>query len=184
MMSQYKLCITALQYRNQLMFLYLHWRDVKEDRRTVTHVLCVLTELNMEYNPSDHPRASTIFLSKSQNDGERLRSTQCDRFITLKIDTFGPVRQACFTQNTVDIVFTHDPNFFHGQIQTDANKSSDLRAVYLWCLIKFATALRAVTEEILTQYKLCDAELDGKKKKMHLINAFSCKIESVASCRC
>ncbi|XP_071389254.1 cyclin-Y-like isoform X5 [Centroberyx affinis] len=25
-------------------------------------------ELNMEYNPSDHPRASTIFLSKSQND--------------------------------------------------------------------------------------------------------------------
>lgn len=26
----------------------------------------------MEYNPSDHPRASTIFLSKSQNDGEWL----------------------------------------------------------------------------------------------------------------
>ncbi|XP_020319096.1 cyclin-Y isoform X1 [Oncorhynchus kisutch] len=25
-------------------------------------------ELNMEYNPSDHPRASTIFLSKSQTD--------------------------------------------------------------------------------------------------------------------
>uniref|UniRef100_A0A8C3AKW7 Cyclin Y n=1 Tax=Cyclopterus lumpus TaxID=8103 RepID=A0A8C3AKW7_CYCLU len=25
-------------------------------------------ELNMEYNPSDHPRASTIFLSKSQHD--------------------------------------------------------------------------------------------------------------------
>ncbi|XP_028987200.1 cyclin-Y-like isoform X1 [Betta splendens] len=25
-------------------------------------------ELNMEYNPSDHPRASTMFLSKSQND--------------------------------------------------------------------------------------------------------------------
>lgn len=30
----------------------------------------VLSELNMEYNPSDHPRASTIFLSKSQTDGE------------------------------------------------------------------------------------------------------------------
>lgn len=29
------------------------------------------SELNMEYNPSDHPRASTIFLSKSQTDGER-----------------------------------------------------------------------------------------------------------------
>uniref|UniRef100_A0A3B4WIY0 Cyclin Y n=1 Tax=Seriola lalandi dorsalis TaxID=1841481 RepID=A0A3B4WIY0_SERLL len=28
-------------------------------------------ELNMEYNPSDHPRASTIFLSKSQNDGKK-----------------------------------------------------------------------------------------------------------------
>ncbi|XP_019901170.1 cyclin-Y isoform X1 [Esox lucius] len=27
-------------------------------------------ELNMEYNPSDHPRASTIFLSKSQTDVE------------------------------------------------------------------------------------------------------------------
>ncbi|TKS79407.1 Cyclin-Y [Collichthys lucidus] len=25
-------------------------------------------EMNMHYNPSDHPRASTIFLSKSQND--------------------------------------------------------------------------------------------------------------------
>lgn len=33
-------------------------------------VVCVLSELNMEYNPSDHPRASTIFLSKSQTDGE------------------------------------------------------------------------------------------------------------------
>lgn len=32
--------------------------------------VCVLSELNMEYNPSDHPRASTIFLSKSQTDGE------------------------------------------------------------------------------------------------------------------
>lgn len=31
--------------------------------------LCSL-DLPMEYNPSDHPRASTIFLSKSQTDGE------------------------------------------------------------------------------------------------------------------
>uniref|UniRef100_A0A3Q1JNH3 Cyclin-like domain-containing protein n=1 Tax=Anabas testudineus TaxID=64144 RepID=A0A3Q1JNH3_ANATE len=29
-----------------------------------------LDDLPMEYNPSDHPRASTIFLSKSQTDGE------------------------------------------------------------------------------------------------------------------
>lgn len=37
---------------------------------TYCTLLCVLTELNMAHNPSDHPRASTIFLSKSQNDGE------------------------------------------------------------------------------------------------------------------
>lgn len=30
----------------------------------------MLSDLPMEYNPSDHPRASTIFLSKSQTDGE------------------------------------------------------------------------------------------------------------------
>ena len=29
-------------------------------------------DLNMEFNPSDHPRASTIFLSKSQTDGRLL----------------------------------------------------------------------------------------------------------------
>uniref|UniRef100_A0A2K5TS76 Cyclin Y n=6 Tax=Cercopithecidae TaxID=9527 RepID=A0A2K5TS76_MACFA len=29
-------------------------------------------DLNMEFNPSDHPRASTIFLSKSQTDGRSL----------------------------------------------------------------------------------------------------------------
>lgn len=62
------------------MLLYLRWRNIKEDCTSVSLiiisqsdsycVLCVLTELNMEYNPSDHPRASTIFLSKSQNDGE------------------------------------------------------------------------------------------------------------------
>lgn len=30
----------------------------------------VIPDLPMEYNPSDHPRASTIFLSKSQTDGK------------------------------------------------------------------------------------------------------------------
>ncbi|XP_041099768.1 cyclin-Y-like isoform X1 [Polyodon spathula] len=30
-----------------------------------------LDDVNMEHNPSDHPRASTIFLSKSQTDGRR-----------------------------------------------------------------------------------------------------------------
>uniref|UniRef100_A0A8C0JIE9 Cyclin Y n=1 Tax=Canis lupus dingo TaxID=286419 RepID=A0A8C0JIE9_CANLU len=31
-----------------------------------------IDDLNMEFNPSDHPRASTIFLSKSQTDGRLL----------------------------------------------------------------------------------------------------------------
>lgn len=29
-----------------------------------------LSDLPIEHNPSDHPRASTIFLSKSQTDGK------------------------------------------------------------------------------------------------------------------
>uniref|UniRef100_A0A672JR58 Cyclin-Y-like n=1 Tax=Salarias fasciatus TaxID=181472 RepID=A0A672JR58_SALFA len=32
-------------------------------------------ELNMDFNPSDHPRASTIFLSKSQNDVREKRKS-------------------------------------------------------------------------------------------------------------
>ncbi|NXC18812.1 CCNY protein, partial [Corythaeola cristata] len=32
-------------------------------------------DLNMEFNPSDHPRASTIFLSKSQTDGREKRKS-------------------------------------------------------------------------------------------------------------
>lgn len=34
--------------------------------------LSFFKDLNMEFNPSDHPRASTIFLSKSQTDGRLL----------------------------------------------------------------------------------------------------------------
>lgn len=34
--------------------------------------VCFFPDLNMEFNPSDHPRASTIFLSKSQTDGRLL----------------------------------------------------------------------------------------------------------------
>uniref|UniRef100_A0A8C1Z280 Cyclin Y n=1 Tax=Cyprinus carpio TaxID=7962 RepID=A0A8C1Z280_CYPCA len=34
-----------------------------------------IDELNMEYNPSDHPRASTIFLSKSQTDVREKRKS-------------------------------------------------------------------------------------------------------------
>ena len=35
-------------------------------------LVCFFLDLNMEFNPSDHPRASTIFLSKSQTDGRLL----------------------------------------------------------------------------------------------------------------
>lgn len=38
-------------------------------------------DLPMEYNPSDHPRASTIFLSKSQTDGEFCSIFCIDNFI-------------------------------------------------------------------------------------------------------
>lgn len=45
----------------------------RSTRLTPPVVLCVfVTELNADFNPSDHPRASTIFLSKSQNHGELL----------------------------------------------------------------------------------------------------------------
>lgn len=51
--------------------------DLSADRpasRLVSHFVfsMFLTELNADFNPSDHPRASTIFLSKSQNHGELL----------------------------------------------------------------------------------------------------------------
>lgn len=38
--------------------------------------LSFFPDLNMEFNPSDHPRASTIFLSKSQTDGRLLNLLQ------------------------------------------------------------------------------------------------------------
>uniref|UniRef100_A0A3Q4EBW6 Cyclin Y n=1 Tax=Mus musculus TaxID=10090 RepID=A0A3Q4EBW6_MOUSE len=34
-----------------------------------------IDDLNMEFNPSDHPRASTIFLSKSQTDVREKRKS-------------------------------------------------------------------------------------------------------------
>ncbi|PWA30128.1 hypothetical protein CCH79_00009755 [Gambusia affinis] len=42
-------------------------RSLFRSRKAERQALLV-AELNMEYNPSDHPRASTIFLSKSHND--------------------------------------------------------------------------------------------------------------------
>lgn len=45
-----------------------------------------LDDLPMEYNPSDHPRASTIFLSKSQTDGEHysLLAMQMNDYIIIR----------------------------------------------------------------------------------------------------
>lgn len=39
-------------------------------RLLIFHTLCASSDLALESNPSDHARASTIFLSKSQTDGE------------------------------------------------------------------------------------------------------------------
>lgn len=54
--KNWKLILTLLSY----------WMDI--------HVFSFsfFKDLNMEFNPSDHPRASTIFLSKSQTDGRSL----------------------------------------------------------------------------------------------------------------
>lgn len=40
-------------------------------------VVPLFSDLPMEYNPSDHPRASTIFLSKSQTDGKNKPRRDC-----------------------------------------------------------------------------------------------------------
>lgn len=46
--------------------------------------VCVfLADLNMECNPSDHPRASTIFLSKCQTDGKLVYASVNDTNNTL-----------------------------------------------------------------------------------------------------
>lgn len=34
------------------------------------HIVLTFTELALESNPSDHARANTIFLNKSQTDGK------------------------------------------------------------------------------------------------------------------
>ncbi|XP_067329852.1 cyclin-Y-like isoform X1 [Channa argus] len=74
------------------------------------------TELNMDYNPSDHPRASTIFLSKSQNDEGPYRnahkrrnvstnavvvSTVRERRKSLFINNHGTSRRKCSSCSTI-----------------------------------------------------------------------------------
>uniref|UniRef100_A0A9J7ZXQ6 Cyclin Y n=1 Tax=Cyprinus carpio carpio TaxID=630221 RepID=A0A9J7ZXQ6_CYPCA len=50
----------------------LHWHTLLVFGQLAHHLA---QELNMEYNPSDHPRASTIFLSKSQTDVREKRKS-------------------------------------------------------------------------------------------------------------
>uniref|UniRef100_A0A452DY61 Cyclin-Y-like protein 2 n=1 Tax=Capra hircus TaxID=9925 RepID=A0A452DY61_CAPHI len=58
-------------------------------------------DLNMEFNPSDHPRASTIFLSKSQTDGRFFLS-----FFFLK--TYHPPGQIARKYSSCSTIFLDD----------------------------------------------------------------------------
>ncbi|KAM6920189.1 cyclin-Y-like isoform 1-T1 [Lycodopsis pacificus] len=57
-------------------------------------------ELNMAYNPSDHPRASTIFLSKSQNDEVPCRNVR-DKRKSLFINNHGTSRRKYNSCSTI-----------------------------------------------------------------------------------
>ncbi|RVE55440.1 hypothetical protein OJAV_G00236300 [Oryzias javanicus] len=57
-------------------------------------------ELNIEYNPSDHPKASTIFLSKSQNEEGPHRNVQ-DKRKSLFINNHGAVRRKYSSCSTI-----------------------------------------------------------------------------------
>lgn len=58
-------------------------------------------ELNQEYNPSDHPRASTIFLSKSQNDVEVPNRIVRDKRKSLFINHHGTMRRKHSSCSTI-----------------------------------------------------------------------------------
>ncbi|XP_024247525.1 cyclin-Y isoform X3 [Oncorhynchus tshawytscha] len=58
-------------------------------------------ELNMEYNPSDHPRASTIFLSKSQTDVELSSKSVREKRKSLFINHHGSTRRKHSSCSTI-----------------------------------------------------------------------------------
>ncbi|XP_067290645.1 cyclin-Y isoform X2 [Pseudorasbora parva] len=64
-----------------------------------------IDELNMEYNPSDHPRASTIFLSKSQTDVREKRKSLYVNHLThiaeSKQHPSGPMRRKYSSCSTI-----------------------------------------------------------------------------------
>ncbi|XP_075900585.1 cyclin-Y-like isoform X3 [Nelusetta ayraudi] len=65
-------------------------------------------ELNVDFNPSDHPRASTIFLSKSQNHA-------CDRRKSLFVNSHGVRRRKYSSCSTIflDDNTVSQPNLKH-----------------------------------------------------------------------
>lgn len=57
-------------------------------------------DLALESNPSDHPRASTIFLSKSQTDGKTLFPTEESlKTISVQYDTLLEIFLGIYTLN-------------------------------------------------------------------------------------
>nr|XP_046216044.1 cyclin-Y-like isoform X3 [Oncorhynchus gorbuscha] len=58
-------------------------------------------ELNMEYNPSDHPRASTIFLSRSQTDVELSSKSVREKRKSLFINHHGSTRRKHSSCSTI-----------------------------------------------------------------------------------
>ncbi|XP_041751922.1 cyclin-Y-like isoform X1 [Coregonus clupeaformis] len=58
-------------------------------------------ELNMEYNPSDHPRASTIFLSKSQTDVELSSKNVREKRKSLFMNYHGSTRRKHSSCSTI-----------------------------------------------------------------------------------
>ncbi|XP_020319099.1 cyclin-Y isoform X3 [Oncorhynchus kisutch] len=58
-------------------------------------------ELNMEYNPSDHPRASTIFLSKSQTDVDLSSKSVREKRKSLFINHHGSTRRKHSSCSTI-----------------------------------------------------------------------------------
>ncbi|XP_026056692.1 cyclin-Y-like isoform X2 [Carassius auratus] len=78
-----------------------------------------IDELNMEYNPSDHPRASTIFLSKSQTDVREKRKSLYVNHLThiaeSKQHPSGPMRRKYSSCSTIflDDSTVSQPNLKH-----------------------------------------------------------------------
>uniref|UniRef100_A0AAQ5XEL8 Cyclin N-terminal domain-containing protein n=1 Tax=Amphiprion ocellaris TaxID=80972 RepID=A0AAQ5XEL8_AMPOC len=60
-----------------------------------------IDDLPMEYNPSDHPRASTIFLSKSQTDVREKRKSLYINHVSTQVHHPGPVRRKYSSCSTI-----------------------------------------------------------------------------------